>query len=54
VQHLRNVEGWLKTLEEVTPEILQSVESILVKLVLFGVFLYGLWALVKTVVSAHV
>lgn len=53
VQHLRNVESWLKTLEEVTPEILRAVESILVKVILFGIFLYGLYQLFLGVIRAH-
>jgi len=53
IQHLRNVESWLKTLEKVTPEILRALESILVKVVLFGIFLYGLYQLSVAVFRAH-
>ena len=53
VQHLRNVESWLKAVEHVTPGILRAVESILVKLFLFGIFLYGLCQLFLAVIRAH-
>jgi preprotein translocase subunit SecE len=53
MHHLRKVESSLKTLEKVTAEILRALESILVKVFLFGVFLYGLYQLFVAIIRVR-
>lgn len=45
--------SWLKILKQAIPEMLWSVEFILVRLALFGILLYGLYHLLAAVVRAH-
>lgn len=53
MQFLREIVNWLKALEIELPQILGAAELILVKVSLFGIFLYGLWRLLIEVLNAH-